>query len=199
MRTITSRYAIAALTVVLGLAVASSASAQFNYTCIVVNGVKVLVISDRNVASGSTGSGTFVANPPIAPQGPINSTLTATNVTVTSNDPAVGTITTTLDASRDAQTTITSNGADRFPATGIIQFYATATISSKPGTYSSDTPLELVNENLQSVNPFRNETFTLRNDVTFTNDDGTSFTLKAGETTVTLGSDTPPDGDGGLN
>jgi hypothetical protein len=194
------RLLLTAAFAITGFIATQTAAMAQTYTCIFVNGCKVLVVLDPcgNVVStqtdcGSTGSGTF-SGQPIPVVGPLNVALVPQNITASVQDPVYGAINTTLDRSRTTQaSTIISNNADtRFPATGIIRFNATATIGSIPGaTYASRTPLEFTNRNLQSVNPFVNETFTLSNDVEFysTTDlsQSTAFRLSVGSS-VTLGS-----------
>lgn len=183
---------IAALVVAVGLfAVNAIATAQYSYTCIIVNGVKVIILNTQGTASGSTGSGTFNPVVPVPPTGPINASFTATNINVTASDPVNGTITTRLaPGGTQPLTTIVSNQPDiRFPATGKIVFNGAASISSKPGViYTSTTPLEFTSTNLTSTPPFQGETFTLSKDVDFIDAAGdVALTLKSGSTSVTLG------------
>lgn len=193
------RRLIAALVIAVGFIVIQGvATAQFYYTCIVVNGQKVYVTYDDTQGDGtaSSGSGTFQTQGPIPPTGPLNVSfiLGAAGVSLTTTDPVYGIITTTSTTAPAGPTTVVSNSqTQRYPATGTIRFFATATLSSKPGiTYTSGSALVFVNNNLQSFDPFSNETFTLQNDVTFAGGSA-PFILKAG-TTVTL------DGEGnGLN
>lgn len=190
MNNTTMRRLLAALVVMAGLvAVNAIATAQpYNYTCIVVNGVKVIILNTQGTASGSSGSGTFNPVVPPPPQGPINATYSVTNINVTANDPVNGTISTTLAPGPQPISTIVSNQPDiRFPATGTLSFNAQATLSSKPGVFTSATPLNLVSTNLNSVPPFTGETFNLSSNVDFTDATGTVvLTLQAGSS-VTLG------------
>ena len=176
----------AALALVALVSAGTIASAQ---TCIIVNGVKVYVTDNTYVGNASTGSGTFTTTRKIPVAGALNERLTPTAIRVTTTEPSLGTITTSLDPTRPATaTTIVSNAAGiRFPATGTINFYATATVTSKPGNFRSRTELSFQNNRLASVIPFNRETFTLQNDVEFEDVNGVlQFTLKAGTTTVTL-------------
>lgn len=184
-----NRMLVAFAAIAFGVAMAGSiASAQ---TCIVVNGVKVYVLPNTYLASGSSGNATFSSNTAIIPDpdpSPLNESLTPLSVNVTVNEPTLGVVTTTLDASRTATpSTIVSNGTGRYPATGTINFYATATIASQPGNnYQSQSELVFVNNALTQVLPF-NAGFTLQSDVLFLDPaTGNSFTLQGGTTTVTL-------------
>jgi hypothetical protein len=187
------------------MATQTGATAQNTTTCTIVDGCKVLIVLDPcgNVVStqtdcGSTGSGTF-SGPAIPKEGPLNLALTAESITATVQDPVYGDINTTLDLDRPAEpsTIVTTEEAvkagQRFPASGVIRFNATATISSAPRVvYASRTPLALRNDNLQSFNPFNNERFELKEKVEFYNtadeSRATAFVLSEGST-VTLGSD----------
>lgn len=190
MNNTTMRRFFAALVVMAGLVAANAiATAQpYTYTCIIVNGVKVIIVNTQGTGSGSTGSGTFNPIVPPPPQGPINASYTVANINVTANDPVNGTITTNLAPGPQPISTIVSNSPDsRFPATGTLTFNAQATISSKPGIFTSAAPLSLVSTNLTSTPPFTGETFTLATDVDFTDATGSvALTLKAGSS-VTLG------------
>lgn len=182
-----NRMLVAFAAIAFGVAMAGSiASAQ---TCIVVNGVKIYVLPNTYVASGSSGNATFSSNTAIPPAPALlNESLTPQNVLVNVSDVTLGAITTTLDPSRPATpSTIVSNGVVRYPATGTINFYANATIASQPGNnYQSQTELVFSNNSLTQVLPF-NAAFTLVNDVTFLDPvTGNSFTLQGGTTNVTL-------------
>ena len=81
----------------------------------------------------------------------------------------------------------------RYPLEVTISFYAQATLSSQEGkAYLSDAELSFSSSSVNSVNPFKNETLTLQNDVNFylkgDETHTTVFTLQAGSTSVTLGS-----------
>ena len=200
MISIAKRFMLIAVLAIVGtIAVHSAASAQI-YTCIIVNGCKVLIILDPcgNIVGtqtdcGSNGSGTF-NGPQFPPQGPVPpSSLTAQNITATVLDPVYGAINTTLDASRPSPaTTIASNSIQsRYPLTVTIPFFANATLSSRPGiTYASRQPIIFSSNNVNSLNPFNNETLTLQTNVDFYNtadlSQTTAFRLSAGST-VTLG------------
>lgn len=200
MISIAKRFMLIAVLAIVGtIAINSAASAQ-TYICTIVNGCKVLIILDpcgniigTQTDCGSTGSGTF-NGPQFPPQGPVPpSSLTPQNITATVLDPTYGAINTTLDQTRPSPaTTITSiTQASRYPLSVTIPFFANATISSKPGiTYASRTPLTFASNNVNSLNPFNNETLTLQNTVDFYNtadlSQSTAFRLGAGST-VTLG------------
>ncbi len=188
MNNTTMRRLLAALVVMAGIvAVNAIATAQpYTYTCIVVNGVKVIILSTQGTASGSTGSGTFNPIVPPPPQGPINAQYTVANINVTATDPVNGPVTTNLAPGPQPISTIVSNSPDsRFPATGTLSFNAQTRIGSK--IYTSTTPLNLVSTNLTSTPPFTGETFNLSADVDFTDAAGVvGLTLKSGSS-VTLG------------
>ncbi|HVZ41226.1 MAG TPA: hypothetical protein VHI13_18240 [Candidatus Kapabacteria bacterium] len=201
-RTVKRLLLVVAFALVGIAATQGTATAQFNYTCIVTNGYKCYVIYDPcgriisiKCLCGSTGSGTFTTPRAIPFAGPLNVALTPVSVNVTLVDAQYGTITTRLklNATSPVTSIISNNPPARFPATGRIQFYADATLESKPGIkYNSKTPLTFVNTNLQSVDPFNNEVFILTKDVEFYNSADpaqvTQFKLQANSTNVTLGS-----------
>lgn len=201
---------LAAVIVTAFMAAGSVAQAQ-DYTCIIINGQKcyVYVLEDGTLDTvcdeGSSGSGTFTAvEQPIPDDGPINTELTAQSLSTTIRDERYGAITTTLDPDRQAtNTTIRSVKDERFPLDVRIRFFATAQLESQPDrVYESRTELEFGNDDVNSVNPFRDVTLTLTNDVEFYDrerpDEGAVFTLQAGSTTVTLGGEEAPNGDEGL-
>ncbi|HVZ37975.1 MAG TPA: hypothetical protein VHI13_01765 [Candidatus Kapabacteria bacterium] len=185
------------------VAAQTHAEAQFTYRCVVINGCWCYIIIDPcgrivaiNCNCGGRGSATFNSAQPILPAGPLNVNLSPTDLQASVQDPQLGTINTTLDATRTAElTTIRSNDqSQRFPATGDIRFYANATVATAPGiVYASKTPVHLNSGNLNSVNPFNNETFTLTEDVEFYNTadltQQTAFRLQGNTSTTTLGSD----------
>lgn len=181
------RAMFAAVLALIALAAAgTTATAQ---TCIIINGVKVYVTPDTYVGNTTNGFGTFTATKPIPAAGALNERLTPQVLNVSTNEPTLGTVTTFLDLSRLASpTTIVSNiPGVRFPATGTINFFANATVSSRPGNFRSRTELSFQSTGLNSVAPFNAETFTLVNDVEFEDANGDlEFTLKGGTTTVTL-------------
>jgi hypothetical protein len=159
-------------------------------TCQVVNGQKVYVDNNGVQYNGtSTGTGTFtVTNTNV---NPCQATLNPNAINVTSTVGALGTVTTTLDPTRIAPpTTITSNviGSD-FPATERINFFARATVSSRPGVnYRSIQPVQLFSGNVTTFNPHVNEVFNLQQPVDFedVNRPGViAFTLRT--LSVTLG------------
>jgi hypothetical protein len=185
------------IAVLATVAMIATASAQ-TYTCIVVNGCKVIVVLDPcgNILStqtdcGAAGVGTF-NGPQFPAVGPVNAVLTAQSVNAVVQDPTYGAVNTTLDPTRTAATTINSlSPQSRFPLSVSIQFYANATISSKPGvTYTSRTPLNFASNNVNSLNPFTGENFTLQSDVEYYNTadltQSTAFKLSAGSN-LTLG------------
>lgn len=195
------KFASFATFAVIAFTGATTSQAQ-TYTCTIVDGCKLIItydadgnIIDKRLDCGSTGSGTFSSNEsPISKEGPIDSKLDPSDISATVQDEELGTITTSLDASRSSTTTtLTSNTKDeRFPATLKLNFYATASAEAKPDSkYASRTELNFASENIQSANPFEKETLTLQNDVEFYDTDDkeqrTVFTLNAGETQVTLG------------
>jgi len=186
-------------------AITSAAIAQ-PYDCILVDGVKCYVIPGQlgapdtyECGSGTTGSGSFVparGSQPIPDKGPINADLTPVDIRATITEPTLGEVTTALDRTRtSSNTTITSNGpagADRYPLTVDLKFYGQATLSAQPeAVYESRTELEFQASDINSILPFENARLTLQRDVEFydRNDcaQRTAFTLRAGETSVTLG------------
>lgn len=201
MISIAKRFMLVAVLAIIGtIAIHSAASAQNTYTCIIVNGCKIIIVLDPcgNIVStqtdcGSNGSGTFTG-PQFPPQGPVPpSVLAPQNITATVVDPTYGAVNTTLDQTRTSPaTTIASNSPQsRYPLTVTIPFFARATISSRPGiTYASRQPLNFSSNNVNSLNPFNGEVLTLQNPVDFYNtadlSQTTAFRLGAGST-VTLG------------
>ncbi len=138
-------------------------------TCNVVNGQKVYTDPAGNTYTPtSTGVGQFtVIN---TGTNPCSATLTPTAISVTSVDPVLGTITTTLDPTRPATpSTIRSlAAATQFPATEDIFFYARTTISSRPGkAYRSIQQVHLASQNVRSFAPHQNEPFVLAGPVQF--------------------------------
>lgn len=186
-------------------AITSAAIAQ-PYDCILVDGVKCYVIpgplggdDTYECASGTTGTGSFVparGSQPIPDKGPINSSLAPVEIRATITEPSLGEVTTALDRTRQSSnTTITSNGlaaADRYPLTVNLKFFGEATLSAQPDiVYESRSELEFQGRDITRILPFENARLTLQNNVEFydRNDcaQRTAFTLRAGETTVTLG------------
>ncbi len=93
---------------------------------------------------------------------PCSATLTPVSVNITSNNPVLGTINTTLDPTRPSTPSkITSSAAaTQFPATEDIYFYANATLSSKPGVqYRSIQEIHLNSTNVRTFAPHRQEVF----------------------------------------
>lgn len=142
---------------------------QSRVTCIIVNGQKVYVDPNGNVYSlTSNGNGTFTATS--NSQNPCTQNLNVSSISATGSNATLGTVTTTLDASRPSTgATIQSNQvAAQFPATVKFAFYANATLSSKPGVnYRSVQQLSFANTNVNSFNPFKQERFTLQSKVDF--------------------------------
>ena len=211
MISIAKRFMLIAVLAIVGTVVIHSAASAQRYTCIFVNGCKVLIILDpcgniigTQTDCGSSGSGTF--NGPVFPtQGPVPpSTLVAEQINATVQDPVYGAINTTLDPTRTATSIIASNNpTERYPLSVTISFYANATISAKPGvTYTSRQPLNFSSSNVNSLDPFNSETFTLQSDVEFYDPHGgalggeepTAFRLAAGSS-VTLGGSAGGPGD----
>ncbi len=150
-------------------------------TCVIVNGQKVYADANGNVYNvNSSGNATFQAT--------VNKNcvqyLTPISVSATGTDPVLGTVTTTLDATRvpAASTLASAQAATTFPALSTISFYANATLSSKPGVnYRSVQPITL-NGVVNSFNPFNNESFRTTAPVDFedVNTPGTvAFTLRS--------------------
>jgi hypothetical protein len=137
--------------------------------CDVQNGQKVYVDDVGNVYNAtSTGVGDFtVVNTGTLP---CQATLDPVNISITSTDPVLGTITTTLDQTRrsTSSTIISNTPGIEFPATEKINFFAEATISSRPGKqYRSIQEVQLGSRNVNSFNPHRQERFSLIRKVDF--------------------------------
>ena len=137
--------------------------------CEVVNGQKVYVDDNGNsYPATSTGVGDFkIVN---TSTNPCVAELDVTNINVTSNSGALGTVTTTLDPTRlSPRSKIRSNSlASEFPATEDIYFYAQATVSSRPGRiYRSFQPVHLNSPNVKTFGPHLNEVFSLVGKVDF--------------------------------
>lgn len=157
-----------AIFAVAGMAyISTTALAQ---DCIIVNGVKVLLTPTTVIVYGCNGGYGFSWANPIPPTGPLNVPFTVDNITINGTHSVLGAIVISNDPSRTpALSSIVSNGAARFPATGTIRFFATATFSSQPGvTYTSTTELVFVNTNLNQIFPFGNAVFSLQSPVAFT-------------------------------
>ena len=99
MISIAKRFMLIAVLAIVGTVVIHSAASAQRYTCIFVNGCKVLIILDpcgniigTQTDCGSSGSGTF--NGPVFPtQGPVPpSTLVAEQINATVQDPVYGAI-----------------------------------------------------------------------------------------------------------
>ena len=168
--------------------------------CDVVNGQKVYVDANGTVYNAtSTGVGEFtVVNSSV---NPCTAVLDPTLINVTSTDPVLGTVTTTLDRNRrSTSSTIVSNVSGvEFPATEDIYFFAEATISSRPGKlYRSIQEVHLNSRNVLTFNPHRQERFNLVRRVDFedVNAPGrVAFTLTS--LTVTLDGNNGGGGNGG--
>lgn len=177
MKSIKSMF-IAMIAVVAGVvAVGTSASAQCKVltlpngtqvTCIIVNGQKVYVdLSGNQYPATSTGNATFQATGTVI--NPCTQLLKPVSLSATGSNPTLGTVTTTLDGSRTpAASSVAANQAgSEFPATATINFYANATLSSKPGVnYRSIQQLTLQGK-VSSFNPFKQERFVLLKSVDF--------------------------------
>lgn len=209
------RTLLAGLILAVGMSVVATVSlqAQDKYDCIIINGVKCRILYDDDnnpidtlCDDGTTGSGSFTTTneTTIPAQGAVDAELTPSSVTSTVRDATLGSITTSLDASRTASnTTIKSVTKDRFPLDVRIRFFAQAEVESKPGeVFLSRTELEFGDDNVNSVAPFEDVKLALTSDVEFYSKDDkeqkTVFTLRANESSVTLSGDKAPEGDGGL-
>ena len=164
-----------------GLAIACFGSAQAQQcrsivlpngtvlTCQVVNGQKVYVDSNGvQYNANSTGTGSFtVIN---SNTNPCTAVLNPTAINITSNEPTLGVISTTLDPTRPstpARIQSLNIGSD-FPAREDISFFARATVSSRPGvTYRSIQEVHLNSGNVNTFNPHVNEVFNLVQPVDF--------------------------------
>ncbi len=156
------------------------------YTCIIVDGQKVIVDAYGNPTAGqSEGDAQFVTNKGGEVPCQTNQTPQSFNVSVKTD---LGIITTQLDPTRQSPlTTIVANQADKaLPATGTISVYLTATNSSKPGSlYRSKELVTFVNKRVQSF-PFKEETFSLTSKVTFVNEKDSKDYFTLAETKVVL-------------
>lgn len=135
-------------------------------TCVIVNGQKVYADADGNVYNlNSTGNATFEAT---GNKGCVQ-VLAPLSLSASGSDPVLGVVTTTLDASRtpSPSTVAQTIDAGSFPAAAAINFYAYATLSSKPGvTYRSVTELSLTGV-VNTFNPFNQEKFSISSPVDF--------------------------------
>ncbi len=159
-------------------------------TCNVgTNGQKTYVDNLGNVYPATTGGvGQFtIVN---SSTSPCTAELLPTLIDLTSTNPTLGTIKTTLDVSRTAPVSkIQSNQLSSvFPATEDFYFYAIAEASNIPGKkFRSITPLHFNSPQVTSFNPHKLERFKLVDKVPFEDIDkpGTvAFTLT--ETEVVL-------------
>ena len=215
MKTIRVFFAVAAIAM---FATISSAFAQA--PCIIINGVKCYVQYDEcqrviaiNCPEGSSGIAQFRTIPPDDPcasEGatdldpnagtPLKADLRPEYVDVTVSDATFGQIRTTLDDSRTANNTTIVSTEEAVEAGGVyplrvrIKFYAFAQLDSDPdNVYVSQGELVFGSDNVNSVEPFRDETFTLLNDVNYYRQGDekqtTVFTLQAGSTNLTISSE----------
>jgi hypothetical protein len=191
---------LAALACATLLATRGTALAQ-PYSCVIVNGQKCYVVLnddgtlDTTGDNGSMGQGDFKSTTSEIPsKGDVNTMLDPSAITATVGDPTYGEITTTLGPSRQSSpaTISTIKPGSRFPLQVSINFYAEARLTSVEKVYERATELKFSSNNVNSVNPFKNETLTLQNDADFYQQGDEShttvFTLQAGSTSVTLGS-----------
>jgi hypothetical protein len=140
---------------------------------------------DNGTVLNSTGTMTMHVVTNSAPDDPVHrQTLSPVSFDASGDDPALGHVTWTLDASRTVEETVIqgNNVGEDFPATCDIIFYVQGTFSSQPGiTYRSMTPIHMRSTNLQSFNPHINETYQLVDPVQFENadnpDGGVAFTI----------------------
>lgn len=139
-------------------------------TCTVLpNGTKVYVDAAGNTYGSTTsGSGTFQVSQCL-PAG-CTTELTPTKINITSNAGPLGTITTTLDASRTATVSslVSINAGAFLPATEDFYFYANATVSTRPGrNYRSIQELHFTSPEVKTFNPHVQESFKLVGTVDF--------------------------------
>jgi len=174
-------FSFALVAVALALGCIGTASAQVGQcrqivlpngtvlTCDVdASGQKVYTDPAGNVyPATSQGVGNFIVTN--SNTNPCTAVLDPTGVNITSTNPVLGVITTSLDPTRPSTPSfIRSNGTSEFPATEVINFYARATVSSRPGRiYRSIQEVTLTNPNVTSFNPHVNEQFTLSRPVEF--------------------------------
>ncbi len=121
----------------------SIASAQCPYVpgeptrenCTIVNGQKVYVdpVTGQTFTSIPTGTGNFTTT--TGSTNPCAQSFTPTGLNTVSNDPLLGTITTTLDPSRNAtpSTVRALQASSAFPAQEDLYFPILVTVSSRPG------------------------------------------------------------------
>ncbi len=137
----------------------------------------VLTINGNAYTFPGTGSASFKTTSVTAASEPAGSSQTLVSLSATASDPRLGTI--KWSASGSTTTKIRANqlNAD-FPATSDIYFTPTATISSKPNVTYTGGEVHLQTTSLSTFNPQRGESYSLvGGPITFTGDDGTSFTL----------------------
>ena len=161
------------------------------FTC---HGIIFIVLADGTIIetqANASGTGTLdcvSSNDGSNPNQPVGSAFLMSSVTVSGNDPTLGTYSFTFNPAQPLISTVTANIAGQeFPATGNIYANVTGTIRSIEGTFSNAAPCHMKATNLQSFNPHNNEIYTFVNDVLFTNDvnPDVQFTIPAGAT-ITL-------------
>lgn len=110
------------------------------------------------------------------------STFQVQSIQLSGHDDTYGDYTFTSNGGNVQNSTIWANnpGDEIFPATADIYANATGTISGLPGTFTSQNPCHMRADNLTSFNPQVNAEYNFVDDVTFSNEDGTTFTLRAG-------------------
>jgi len=168
-RTIASGLAIVAA--IVGYAVTASAQGECPQialpngtllTCQVnASGLKVYIDTIGNsYPTAINGIGQFVVVN--SSSTPCSAELLPVTIYLTSSNPILGTIRTTLDPSRLAPVSkIQSISPNPFPAIEDIYFYALTEFSGIPGRkYRSVTPLHFRSLNVLSFNPHHNERFT---------------------------------------
>ncbi len=197
MLTRTRTFILLAMLSVVGVIAASTAYAQQNCSCVIVDGCKVVTFYDEfdnpistETICPSTGTGDFDCAREIPPTGPLNLSLPPVAINAKGQSPTFGTITTRIDPSRPSSNAriVSNNGKERFPATVEFSFYAIAKVGEegKFVEYRSRTELVFRNPSVHSFRPFNQEKFCLQKDVEFVAASGAKFVLRAGATCVTL-------------
>ncbi len=118
---------------------------------------------------------------------PAGTLLTLQELSITGTDANYGDYSFSLDVDRPAaNSTLKANQAhEDFPATADIYANVTGTISGLPGTFTNNTQCHMRATNLTTFAPQVNEAYEFVEDVEFSNEDGTTFTIPAGAT-ITL-------------
>lgn len=144
----------------------------------------VLTIDGNVYNFNGTASANFQTATVTAANQPAGSTQTLLSLSATADAGELGTVSWTASGSSNTRIQANQLNAD-FPATSDIYFTPTATISSRPGVTYTGGEVHLQTSSLSSFNPQNNESYSLvGGPITFTGDDGSSFTLDLQEFVV---------------